>query len=656
MRTGPLASVLGHVFVAVAAFIAVLTILTPSVTASTDIVRDDFINSNLHRILDLTNPSILREHSTVVIKATNDAESKDYFLAWPAAVAENSLATIEVEVRKKKNEQGQKAAVLKDRFDVSRSSQLYKVKLPNVLKKDETVYLILKAAYTHAIHPFPKQVEMKSMQHLEHQSNVYFWSPYRSEYQKTTVRMPNPEIIRYNAKPAPVTKNGNIVTYGPYSNISAYERDALHVHYADPKAILVAKSLERKMELSHLGGNLAVQEDYELHHEGAKLKGHFSRVDFGMSQWNHPQTNVVKDLTIILPPDVKHVFYRDTIGNVSTSAFQQMPHYSLLKIKPRYPIYGGWKYTWHHGYNVPTTQFVKQDSRNPNQFVLRVPFIGGLPNVTISKAVLSIVFPEGAKNFKIRKPFDMDGVAESTTHTYLDTSGRPTITFEKHNVVDEHGQAILIHYEVSPASLLQKPIAVSLAFFGLFLLGAAYSRLDISIARDPKAESDQLISAFRHTVGTFQRGEQQLIDNLSNIFKSLQSEKRLSEYKAATSDIQSKIREGWANVANAAKQVEEAVVEAIHPHRASHGPADGRRPSVPDATSSFSGKIKALQTLQEERLAKICAMHDEVVRIAANGAAALKPEQRQALEAGLKRNQAEIDALGEQIRDAGARI
>ncbi|KAI8592252.1 Ribophorin I-domain-containing protein [Geranomyces variabilis] len=656
MRTWLQAFMLKHVLMAFAALIAVLAILAPAVTASTDIVRDDFINSNLHRILDLTNPSILREHSTIVIKATNDAESRDYFLAWPAAIAEKSLATVEVEVRTKKNEQGIKAAVLKDRFDVSRSSQLYKVKLPNTLKKDETVYLILNAAYTHAIHPFPKQVEMKSMQHLEHQSNAYFWSPYLSEYQKTTVRMPNPDIIRYNAKPSPVTKNGNIVTYGPYSNVAAYERAALHVHYADPKAILVVKSLVRKMELSHLGGNFAVQEDYELHHEGAKLKGHFSRVDYGLSQWNHPQTNVVKDLTILLPPGVKHVFYRDTIGNVSTSHFRQGSQYSLLNIRPRYPIYGGWKYTWHHGYNVPTNDFVKQDTKNHNQFVLRVPFIGGLPNVTISKAVLSIVFPEGAKNFKIRKPFDMDGIAESTTHTYLDTSGRPTITFEKHNVVDEHGQAILINYEVSPASLLQKPIAVSLAFLGLFFFGAFYSRLDLSIARDPKVESEQLVAAFRATVSTFQRGEQQLIDNLSAVFKSLQGEKRLSEYKAATSDIQAKIRESWATVANAAKQLEHAVVEAVHPHRAATGAADGRRPSVPDATTSFSGKIKELQALQEERLAKICAMHEEVVRVAANGAAALKSEQRQALEAALKRNQAEIDALGEQIRDAGARI
>ncbi|TPX54701.1 dolichyl-diphosphooligosaccharide---protein glycotransferase [Powellomyces hirtus] len=645
------------------AILSFTTATTASSAAAVDptSVREDFINTNLHRILDLTNPSIMREHSTVVIKAVNDAGAKEYYLTVPAEISEKSLAVLEVEVRQSKNGEGVKAVVMKDKYDASRSAQLYKVKLPNHLKKDEVVYLIINAAYTNAVKPFPKEVTMKSMQHLEYQGNAYLWSPYRSERQKTTVRVPRDEVLRFTSQPEPVTKNGNVVTYGPYDNVEPYASGFLHVHYADPKAILVVKSLERKMEISHLGGNLAVQEDYELHHEGAKLKGHFSRVDYSFSQWNHHQTNVVKDLTITLPPDAKHVFYRDTIGNVSTSNLRHERQRSVLNIRPRYPVYGGWKYTWHHGYNVPTTSFLKRNTEHPSQFAFRIPFIGGLPNVTITKAVVSIVFPEGAKNFKIRKPFDMDRVSESTTYTYLDTTGRPTITFEKHNVVDEHSQPLLITYELPATSLLQKPFAVSLAFFALFALGAVYSRLDLSITKDPKAEQEQLLQTYRSTVDKLARAETRLVNNLASVFRSLKSEKRLAEYKDATADIEVKIKAGWAKLVDAAKQAENAVLTTIHP--ASSSPTTTTKATTTTLNGSlspaatFAAQIRQLQRLQEQRLAKMRAMHEHIVRATtAKSDAKLDPAARKELESVVANLDREIEQLAEQIRVAGQKL
>ncbi|KAJ3022895.1 proteasome regulatory particle base subunit [Thoreauomyces humboldtii] len=611
-------------------------------------VREDFVNTNLHRIFDLTNPTILREHSTVVIKAVNDA--KDYYLSVPAEIADKSLAIVEVEVRKSKGEKGDKAVVMKDKYDASRSAQLYKVKLSSTLKKDESVYLIVNAAYTHAVHPYPKEVAQKDMQHLEHTGNAYFWSPYHSERQKTTVRLPSADILRFSAQPDPVTKSGNVVTYGPYDNVEPYAKGTLHVHYADPKAILVVTSLERKMEISHLGANLAVQEDYELHHEGAKLKGHFSRVDYSFTQWTHGNTNVVKDLTITLPPGAKHVFFRDTIGNVSTSNLRAEREQSTLQIRPRYPIYGGWKYTWHHGYNVPTKNFLKQDSKT-SEFVFRVPFIGGLPNVTIAKAVVSIVFPEGAQNFKIRKPFDMDRVTERITHTYLDTTGRPTIVFEKHNVVDEHSQPLLITYELPVIHLIQKPLAVTAAFLGLFLLGAIYSRLDLSISKDPRAEQEHLMQAYRSTVHGLTQAETKLLSKLNGIFESLKSDRRLDDYRHATGEIEQTIRDGWASLLAAAKNAEESIAHKLH-----LSTADSSAPAIstPSPAAQLAGHIRHLQRLQEERLTRIRAMHEQVVNVSKDPG--LTSDQRRELTDALAVQETEIDALGEKIKEAGKKV
>lgn len=77
-------------------------------------------------------------------------------------------------------------------------------------------------------------------------------------------------MVNLKERPEPVSRSGNVVTYGPYTDVPPFSHAELYVHYQDSRPILVAKTLERKMEISHWGGNLNVQEDYELHHEGAK--------------------------------------------------------------------------------------------------------------------------------------------------------------------------------------------------------------------------------------------------------------------------------------------------------------------------------------------------------------------------------------------------
>jgi oligosaccharyltransferase complex subunit alpha (ribophorin I) len=122
----------------------------------------------------------------------------------------------------------------------------------------------------------------------------------------------------------------------------------------------------------------------------------FSRIDFQLAAYTHHQTNVVKDLKVILPPKATNVFYRDDIGNVSTSNFHQTAKNSILHIRPRYPLYGGWRYAWHHTYDVPLDGFVKSDKKQTGRFVLQVPFAGAIANVSIETVFFKVVLPEGA--------------------------------------------------------------------------------------------------------------------------------------------------------------------------------------------------------------------------------------------------------------------
>jgi oligosaccharyltransferase complex subunit alpha (ribophorin I) len=73
--------------------------------------------------------------------------------------------------------------------------------------------------------------------------------------------------------------------------------------------------------------------------------------------------HVLTALTFLLPPSIHSPYYVDIVGNVSTSRFQpskprkdplsevkSAKDLSRLDIFPRYPVLGGWNYTFEIGY------------------------------------------------------------------------------------------------------------------------------------------------------------------------------------------------------------------------------------------------------------------------------------------------------------------
>lgn len=48
------------------------------------------------------------------------------------------------------------------------------------------------------------------------------------------------------------------------------------------------------------------------------------------------------------------IYYRDNIGNVSTSTVRHTVSGVELSLLSRFPMYGGWKNAWYQGYNLPT--------------------------------------------------------------------------------------------------------------------------------------------------------------------------------------------------------------------------------------------------------------------------------------------------------------
>ncbi|KAH8922462.1 hypothetical protein BT69DRAFT_1263373 [Atractiella rhizophila] len=140
------------------------------------------------------------------------------------------------------------------------------------------------------------------------------------------------------------------------------------VHYEASEPVIVFRDLERIVQVSHWGNSLGVSEAMTLVNAGPKLEGHFSRLAHQSALFLKRTTSlshVLTSLSFVLPPSIKNPYYIDTVGNVSTSNFvpsikpainfpsmKDNKGYSRLDIFPRYPVLGGWNYSFEIGYDA----------------------------------------------------------------------------------------------------------------------------------------------------------------------------------------------------------------------------------------------------------------------------------------------------------------
>ncbi|KAG9290784.1 hypothetical protein G9A89_011747 [Geosiphon pyriformis] len=459
-----------------------LVLLKLTEAISTDVSKIPFNppqhwrNVNILRTLDLTS-SIVRETTAIVALNVADESFGEYYLPIEELFNEH-LAWIEAKERKT----DRVFDVEKAEFDSLNKIQFYKIIFNRRIDPQEKITFVIKTAFTHILKPIPHEITQTGRQYLFYSGNQYSNNAYFSEKQKTNVKLAYSTLMSYSQGDK-VLRNGKVITYGFFYNLAPNSFEKLEVHYGFQKAILTVTNLRRDLEVSHWGGNLAIEEHFNLKHDGAKLKGQFSRLEFQTSSvYGHLETTMARDLSLLLPPRASDVYYRDEVGNVSTSKFRNDRDNSVLEFKPRYPLFGGWNYTWNHGYNVPLYDFVHYHS---GRFILNVPFISGFPQTTYEKVEVRVVLPEGAKDVKVETPFTIDRESHGIHKTYLDTSGRYLVVLEKNNVVDEHVELFQISYRYDNYEFLRKPLAVSTVFFAGFLFSIIYSRMEFKIGVKP---------------------------------------------------------------------------------------------------------------------------------------------------------------------------
>lgn len=231
----------------------------------------------------------------------------------------------------------------------------YSVSLPKELGKGERLTLEIRAVFTHTLRPFPEKITQADSQLVLFQDSAYYLSPYTVKTQLLTVKLPEPRVESYT-KLENTKLSGSEIKYGPYENLPAFSYRPVMVHFVSNGPFAVAQELVREIEISHWG-NVQITENYNLIHAGAQTTGEFSRyfhsslvpllvflllspllgspllcnfdavpfVIFERHRLDYQArphvrgASAFRHLIAKLPPRAHSVYYRDEIGNISTS-------------------------------------------------------------------------------------------------------------------------------------------------------------------------------------------------------------------------------------------------------------------------------------------------------------------------------------------------
>ncbi|KAF2203899.1 oligosaccharyltransferase alpha subunit [Delitschia confertaspora ATCC 74209] len=465
-------------------------LLSKQVLPSTFKPPQVFKNANLVRTTNL-DKEYVRETVNVIIENIDSKPQSEYYLPFESEVI-SRVGGFEVKDKKSPEKGSFKVEVVE--FDSRSPTEFYLIHLPTPLAPKSQLTLSISYSILAAATPVPAQIAQTDKQYLQYTFSAFTPSAYLTQKQKTKVKFPSADVPDYTTLPADTNaegkvdpqKQGSTFTYGPYNDIPAGVTELVSARYEFTKPLTRASLLERDIEVSHWGGNLATEERYWLSNRGASLKNHFSRSEWQRQQYMNPPTSALKALPFPLHAGVLNPYFTDDIGNVSTSRFRSTPREAHLEIKPRYPVFGGWKYSFRVGWDADLKNYLRKLSAGSgDSYVLKVPFLEGprIPEgIEYERVTVRIVLPEGAVNVKYSTPVPLIGAETGLHKTFMDTLGRTTLTLHALNVVDEwRERELIITYDYPWTAGLRKPVVLTLGLFAVFVTAWVVGSLDTSI-------------------------------------------------------------------------------------------------------------------------------------------------------------------------------
>jgi Ribophorin I len=145
-------------------------------------------------------------------------------------------------------------------------------------------------------------------------------------------------VYKVPASPYPIKSALADINYGDSSRTERFSANDIaplspvtgNMHFPLNMHFVHSKRTSRYIEISHWG-NIYFQEQYLLHNRAAKFKGEFSTLDFNKGRKDTGR-HAFRSQVVKLPATAWGLFYRDEIGNITTSTVSRRVSYLLSRL------------------------------------------------------------------------------------------------------------------------------------------------------------------------------------------------------------------------------------------------------------------------------------------------------------------------------------
>jgi oligosaccharyltransferase complex subunit alpha (ribophorin I) len=426
----------------------------------------------------------------------------------------------------------------------------YQVMLTSSVEPENVVTVVIEMMLISSVVPFPKEISQNEKQLVQFSANAYILSPYPIKTQSTTVVLATTTIESFS-RVAPTSTSDNEITYGPYSNMDPYSSARVTIHYENNGPFLTVEALDRLIEISHWG-NIAVEEHVHVKHTGATLKGSYSRFDY--QRIPNSGISSVKSFKTLLPAAAADVYYRDEIGNISTSNLRVDEDYVELELRPRFPLFGGWQTRYYIGYNLPSYEYLYHSG---SHYLLTMRLVDHvMDDQLVRDLTLRIVLPEGAKNIAFQPPYLVDQQPDEIIQTYLDTVGRPVVVVKGRNLVEQHIQDFKLSYDFESWMLLQEPLLVVVALYAFFILIIIVVRLDFSITKDVAVLAKQQASVILEKILGLHDRRSAVLDRYTDTIASFKQSKNSQTFRRTKKSLDDQFKSFSDSIGKCSKDLQ----------------------------------------------------------------------------------------------------
>lgn len=451
-------------------------------------INESIINKSIEKKVNLST-NIIKIETRIIIK-NNEIDPVDLYKFPILRNNSKNLLHFEANMLSFDEETSIPVKILRNKPNENQSFQYISYEISfnkDPMNYDEERILIIIEYYTNKFQLLPKAISILDNQSVLFEDSTNSVSFYKTSSQKTIFIFKEQEnlddkkssLISYNKENSMFDEDNNLVYI---LNDSIDELVVLEnkIHFIYNHPLYEFTSSEKVIDVSHWG-NINIEERFNLLNSGAKHVGEFGRVDFSKGG-----KSSLTGLYASLPLRANNLWYRDEIGNVSTSQGERSWDDVVMKLEFRFPILGGWKNIFYIGYSLPSKFHITDNGSG--QYKLSLNY--GIPfkNVISKGFSLKINLPENAEIERILLPIqDEYRVSYDKTYSTLDSFGRRSVIISMNNLFYIHNDVILeVYYKYSSFWLIFKPFILSLFIFMSFLLVIVVKRVSLSLEKEKK--------------------------------------------------------------------------------------------------------------------------------------------------------------------------